>query len=416
MQPALLFGGEVTAYAVWAVARDGAVENLGELPATEPRGEATYTTRRQAFALLVTAEPWPLVARPSDVVVFAGGAPRPSKAPSEAFGFGAFTSDAKPATPSIASLEWKGPEPAVLSQARALLARAEREKAGDPDQRTLREARAAFAEADAPGARRGASFAETARRASAFASEALREVARKRAAEEAARLEAERHAKEEARRAAAVDEAERRRQAEAALAEVEELRQRAAAEVERTRQATVALAAAEARAEEERARLAARATELRGEREALATRLGPALAKVAETVETPRGLVVTLPGDAFDAGRATLKPAGRLALARLAGILLMAPERNVRVEAHTDASGNAAANRKLSADRARNVADFLREQGIAGERVAFEGCGPEAPVAPNTTPEGRARNRRVELVVGEGTIEAPPRDGAAAPE
>lgn len=416
MKPAILLGGDVTTFAVWAVTREGLVENLGELFVKEPKGTATFTVARTAFALLVTAEAWPGVARPSELVVFAGGVPKPSEAASKAFALGGLAPAAPTAVPSLASVEWKGAEPVELVQARALLAQAEKAKAGDPDLSTLREARSALAEAEDPARRGSAAAFDAARRASALSGAAIREVLRRRAAEEAARLDAERVAREEARKAAALDEAERRRQAEASLAEVEELRQKAALEVEQTRQATAALAAAQAQAEGERQRLGEEKAALERERAEFAARVAPALEKVAPTTAAPFGLVLTFPGTSFDSGRATLAPSARVALGKLAGILLMAPDRNVRVEAHTDSSGSPAANRKLSEERARVVARFLEEQGVAPERISFEGYGPDLPVAPNKTAEGRALNRRVEIVVAAGTIEPAPREAAHAPE
>ncbi len=414
MKPAVLFGGDVTSYAVWTVTRDGSVENLGELFVREAKGEASFSTRRTAFALLVTAEPWIGAARPSGIVVFSGAAPKPAEAAARRFVLGGFGAAARTAVPSLAAVPWSGGEGAALDQARAILARAEAEKSGDPDQRTLREARAALSEAEGPAARGDAAGA-AARRASALASEAIREALARKAAEEAARAEAEQAAKEAARRAAAADEAERRRQAEEALAEVEELRRKAAAEVEETRLAKAALAAATALAEEERARMAAKVSALEREHEAVVSRLASALAAVGPVEESPRGHVVTLPGTAFEAGRAGLTTPARVALGKLAGILLMAPDRNVRVESHTDASGSPAANRKLSEERARAVAALLREQGVAEERIAFEGYGPDLPLAPNSTADGRARNRRVEIVVGTGTIEAAPYEAPQPP-
>ena len=152
---------------------------------------------------------------------------------------------------------------------------------------------------------------------------------------------------------------------------------------------------------------------LRREHDALAAGLAEALEKVAPTLETARGLVATLPGSSFDPGKAALRAATRVTIGKLAGILLMLPKHNVRIEGYTDSAGNAAANRKLSEDRARNVADLLREEGIPEERIAFEGYGAANPVAPNTTSDGRALNRRVEIIVAKGTIEAAPREAEA---
>jgi outer membrane protein OmpA-like peptidoglycan-associated protein len=76
----------------------------------------------------------------------------------------------------------------------------------------------------------------------------------------------------------------------------------------------------------------------------------------------------------------------------------------MRVEGYTDATGRTEANRKLSEARARSVYEFLKSQGVADTRLAFQGLGQANPVADNGTKEGRARNRRVEIVVAEGEI------------
>jgi len=425
MKPAILFGGDLTSYVLWAVAPDGAVENLGELFTREAKGGADYSTGRRSFGLLVTAEPDPGVARPSEIVVFTGEAPRPERAPSEPFALSRLSTEPKPATPSISTAEWAGGEPLELLQARAVLARAERMKEGDPDQRTVREARFALAQAEAaPRDGRSAPPLAQARQATALASEAIREVERRRAAEESARLEAEERAKEAARKARAEDEAERRRQAEAALAEIEELRRNAASDLQQARQSSAALELARAQLEEERAALRERQAALEEERAALAARLEGALGKVAPTARTERGLVVSLSGASFENGRSALTPVARVTIGKLSGVLLMSPGLNVRVEGHTDSGGSAAANRKLSSDRARIVADLLREQGIDGARLAFEGYGSDRPVAPNTTAAGRAMNRRVEIVLiedaagdasGAKPAEPPPPTGSASP-
>ena len=408
MKPAILFGGNVTTYVAWAVARDGTVESLGELGVVEAKGETTLTSARKAFGLLVTAETVPGLALPSDVVLFTGGAPDPRKARSEPFTHAGLSGSAKPRNATIATLEWTQPEPVELVKARTLVALAEAAK-GDRELRALPDARAALGRAEASWIREGAKApAEEARRAAFYASEALREAEKRRAAEEAARLEAERKAKEAAERDRSADEAERRRQAEATLAEVEDLRQQALRDQERTRLANAALAATTAQLEAERLALAGRQEELGREREVLAGRLADALGKVATTEETPRGLVVVIPGASFEAGRSALTAAGRTAIGTLAGILLMVPEKNVRVEGHSEPTKNVQAARKLADERARTVADLLREQGVAGERIAFEGYGADRPVASNATAEGRTANRRLEIVVAEGAIAPPP--------
>ncbi len=414
-RPALLFGGNVTSYVAWTVTRDGVVERLGELDVLEPKGEATFSTTRKTFGLLVTAEPYGAVRLPSDVVVWKGSAPDAGRAPSTPFPLALPPGAAKPARASLGELEWTSREPAALVKARALVALAEEAKGG-AELRALPDARAALARAESAWVREGAKApADDARQASFLASEALREADDRKAAAEAARLESEKKAKEAAERARAEDETERRLQAEATLAEVEELRQQALRDREQVRLAHASLAAATAQVEAERLALAAKEEDLAKAKEAVAGRLAEALSKVAPTEPTSRGLVVVIPGTIFEAGKASLSAAGKATVAKLAGILLMVPEENVRVEGHSEAAKNPAAAAKLSEDRARNVADLLREHGLPGERIAFAGYGADRPVAPSTTAAGKAANRRLEVVVAEGTIPPPPDPEPAAP-
>jgi outer membrane protein OmpA-like peptidoglycan-associated protein len=69
------------------------------------------------------------------------------------------------------------------------------------------------------------------------------------------------------------------------------------------------------------------------------------------------------------------------------------------VEGHTDSTGTDATNQKLSLERATAVKTFLKTQGVDEARITATGIGSERPVAPNATPEGRAKNRRVEIVI-----------------
>ena len=104
----------------------------------------------------------------------------------------------------------------------------------------------------------------------------------------------------------------------------------------------------------------------------------------------------------FETGSATLTGASKTQLALLADILKAYPNVSVSVRGHTDNTGDPVANKKLSADRAAAVKDTLVAQGIGATQITSEGYGPEQPIASNDTEEGRARNRRVELVVLKG--------------
>jgi outer membrane protein OmpA-like peptidoglycan-associated protein len=146
--------------------------------------------------------------------------------------------------------------------------------------------------------------------------------------------------------------------------------------------------------------------DLETEKETLQSRLQGALSKVAETKESARGYIVNLPDILFDVGKATLKPDAQLVLAKLAGILLVMTDLNVRVEGHTDSTGSAEFNLKLSQDRAGSVATLLSTQGVDAARIQTAGYGMDRPVADNSTAAGRQKNRRVEIIIAEGEISA----------
>jgi outer membrane protein OmpA-like peptidoglycan-associated protein len=101
----------------------------------------------------------------------------------------------------------------------------------------------------------------------------------------------------------------------------------------------------------------------------------------------------------FEAGSARLTPESGATVSSLVAIMKAYPEVVVRLEGYTDNTGDPVANQTLSLERANSVRTTMMTAGIAGDRIATAGYGPENPVAPNDTEEGRARNRRTELVV-----------------
>jgi OOP family OmpA-OmpF porin len=100
----------------------------------------------------------------------------------------------------------------------------------------------------------------------------------------------------------------------------------------------------------------------------------------------------------FDTGKADLKADGKATVGEIATMLKSAPSLNIAVEGHTDNVGQAAANKKLSEQRARSVMAAIVAAGIDAKRVTAAGFGQERPVADNRSEDGRAKNRRVELV------------------
>jgi outer membrane protein OmpA-like peptidoglycan-associated protein len=101
----------------------------------------------------------------------------------------------------------------------------------------------------------------------------------------------------------------------------------------------------------------------------------------------------------FEVGTTTLTPESRPTVADLAAILSAYPTAEGRLEGHTDSTGDAAANKKLSEDRAGAIKQLLVAGGIAEGRLTTAGYGAEKPIGSNATEDGRARNRRTELVI-----------------
>jgi outer membrane protein OmpA-like peptidoglycan-associated protein len=108
---------------------------------------------------------------------------------------------------------------------------------------------------------------------------------------------------------------------------------------------------------------------------------------------------VAVYGIYFDTNRSEVKPESEPALAEIAKLLAQDPGLKLKVVGHTDMTGGLAANLELSEARAEAVIQALvARHGVAAARLEGHGVGPLAPVASNDTEEGRARNRRVELV------------------
>jgi len=108
--------------------------------------------------------------------------------------------------------------------------------------------------------------------------------------------------------------------------------------------------------------------------------------------------VETLQGANFDFNKAQLKPSGVEKVDHAAQVLKQTPGTHVLVEGHTDSIGSAAYNQKLSERRAQTVRDRLVEDGIDASRITARGLGKSHPIASNDTAEGRAQNRRVEIL------------------
>jgi outer membrane protein OmpA-like peptidoglycan-associated protein len=123
-----------------------------------------------------------------------------------------------------------------------------------------------------------------------------------------------------------------------------------------------------------------------------------ALAKLAAK-EDARGLVITLSGSVlFRTNDATLLPGAQTRLDQVAEALL-AKKQNVVIEGYTDSRGSQSSNMSLSQRRAESVRTYLVSRGFPSEKILARGLGPDRPIAENGTAEGRANNRRVEIVI-----------------
>ncbi|MEM1004108.1 MAG: OmpA family protein [Pseudomonadota bacterium] len=111
-------------------------------------------------------------------------------------------------------------------------------------------------------------------------------------------------------------------------------------------------------------------------------------------------LIVTVPNDiTFDTDSSTVRPALRSDLVKVGQNLVNYPNSNVQIIGHTDSDGDATYNQGLSVRRADAVADILQANGVSFSRITTIGQGENNPVASNLTPEGKAQNRRVEIVI-----------------
>lgn len=399
LEPAILFAGNITTYVVWSISPTGACENLGEImiDRREASGSQKFYAPGKNLALMVTAEPYSVVSRPSELVLFTNGETREKNVQMVPFSFKDFSSEAAPALDSIAMLQYSMDIPVAIIQAEKTIEYARKINAGEINPKAMEEAIKILEQARKITDKK--KMAETARLAAQHATRAIKETIKfleeKAAAEEEARRQAERAALEE-RAKRAETEAEK---LAVQLEEIKQEREALAREMSELARQTRELAEERDRLAAEAARLEAEREEIKKERDELASKLKGALSSVAETTETARGLIVNLAGVLFDLNQATLKPESQLKLAKLAGILMVFPDMKLSIEGHTDSTGSEDFNLKLSTERARTVYEFLMSQGVSPERMKYQGFGSSRPVAPNDTEANRAKNRRVEVIV-----------------
>jgi outer membrane protein OmpA-like peptidoglycan-associated protein len=124
------------------------------------------------------------------------------------------------------------------------------------------------------------------------------------------------------------------------------------------------------------------------------------LAKIAAIKEEQRGMVITLTGNVlFESGKWALLPGAQIKLNEVAEALKMQKDRDITIEGHTDNQGTVQSNLELGQHRADSVKDYLVSRGVEPTRIRAVGIGQARPIADNSSPEGRANNRRVEIIV-----------------
>ncbi len=445
------FGTEYLTYVLWAITPEGRTSNLGEILRNGTSSKLDVTTELQVFGLLVTAEPYFAVSRPSDVVVMENVV-RPDTAGKielidakyELLQRGQYEHLAK-----VLDLRVNRKMPLELYEARNAIQIARSSGADRYATETFQKAEDNLKQAEAHRARNAGSkqVAMAARQAAQIAEDA-RAIAVKRQDDELLAVErqagAERESRAENGRAAAQSETERVRreaaearsrakgeaarvkrdndaQTAAAQAEADRLRREndakmAAAQTEAERLKTenaVQRAAVQTEADrlkqENDAKMAAaqtgldRAAREKSQAEAEKTELRAKLLlqfnAILQTRDTARGLIVNMSDVLFDTAKFSLRPEAREKLAKVAGIVSGHPGLRLDVEGHTDNVGGDDYNQELSEQRGSAVRDYLTQQGMQQGSVTTKGLGKTQPIATNDTAAGRQQNRRVELVI-----------------
>jgi outer membrane protein OmpA-like peptidoglycan-associated protein len=434
VRPPSTFGLTYLTYVLWAITPQGSPRNLGELVLNRDHGSLKVTADLQAFALILTAEPYFAVSQPSDLVVAQDIVRQDTKGRVESVvvKYDLLPRDIYAAQVSQVPQPMFGVDnkiPLDLLEARNALRIARDSHAEQYAASTFAKAQALLDQAeDYYRRKQGMSpIGTVAREASQTAEEArimtlkaeqeeaeqkVRDAARKRAEDAEAAAKAQHEEAEAQQRAAAQAEAAAQ---QAQAAQQTEALQRQQADAARASAEQAKAQADEARhqaelAQQQAAQQAQLADQARQQAEAqtaqLRARLLAQLNQVLQTRDTARGLIVSMPDVLFDTGKANLRPAARERLARVAGILLAYPDIRLEIDGFTDSTGSLAFNEKLSMERATGVESYLAQQGVAGTSMTTQGFGPDNPIAPNTTSAGRQQNRRVEMVVSGESIGA----------
>jgi outer membrane protein OmpA-like peptidoglycan-associated protein len=439
------FGNEYLTYILWAISPEGRAVNLGEvLVGGNSRSKLDVTTDLQAFALIVTAEPYYAVRQPSNVVVLENVVRADTRGSSEAVNAkyelmerGGYIPTGYKFDPVILNARL----PLEFFEARNALRIAQSEGAetyaGDSyahavklmDQVDLYATRKHVEKKPLIAvARNAVQTAEDAREIAVKKMDEVRLAYERQAsadaqaktqgqADDAVRLrdqaQAEMMTAQSAKRqaesdAAAAMTARTQAESDAALARNQAADAQSAAAQAKSdmadSQAASAAALSASQADAEQSRLANQQAQqgmqqADADKAAMRAKLSEQLNTILQTRDSARGLIVSMSDVLFDTGKYSLKPGAREKLAKVAGILLAYPGLNIAVGGYTDNVGSDNMNQRLSDHRAGSVRDYLVQQGVGSNSVSAQGFGNTLPVATNNNSTGRQQNRRVELVV-----------------
>jgi len=467
LQKPTTFGNEYLTYVLWAISPEGRAVNLGEvLVGDNHRSKLQVSTDLQAFALIVTAEPYYAVRQPSNAVILENIVRDDTKGTSEAVNAkyelmerGGYLPTGYKFDPVVLNAKL----PLEFFEARNALRIAQSEGAEQYATDSYRHAVKLMDHADEYAIRKhldkkpliavSREAVETAEDARQIAVKKMDDVRlaneRQDSADAQARTQGEaddavrqRHQAESdtATAQAATAQAESdtvnaraaKREAEADAARAHEAKVQAESDAARARndasdaqaatakanadmeasQASSATALSQAQADAEQSRIAAQEAQSRAQqadtdKAEMRSKLAAQLNSILQTRESARGLIVSMSDVLFDTGKYSLKPGAREKLAKVAGILLAYPGLNIEVGGYTDNVGSDGMNQTLSENRAGSVRDYLVQQGVANNSVSSRGYGNTLPVASNGNSAGRQQNRRVELLVSGEAIGAP---------
>lgn len=446
LQSPTTFGNEYLTYVLWAISPEGRAVNLGEvLVGDNHRSKLRVTTDLQAFALIVTAEPYYAVRQPSNVVVLENVVRETTKGTTEAVNAkyelmerGGYIPTGYKFDPVVLNARL----PLEFFEARNALRIAQSEGAEQYASDSYQHAVQLMNNADEYAvskhidtkpliavSRDAVQTAEDAREiavkkldeirladerqnsadslavSQGQADSAMRQ--KEQAEADAAKAEAAKNQAESDAHSAQSAEAQADSDADRARAEATDA-QNATAQAKADMAANAASSAdavSAAQADAEQSRLAAQQAET--DKTAMRAKLSEQLNSILQTRDSARGLIVSMSDVLFDTGKYSLKPGAREKLAKVAGILLAYPGLDIAVGGYTDNVGGDDMNQKLSENRASSVRDYLVHEGVATNSVSSQGFGNTLPVASNDNASGRQQNRRVELVVSGEAIGSP---------